>query len=235
MAHGLGESIRRAMVPIHREGYPYIAGFLALTVVLWLLWAPAGWVVLGLTIWCTLFFRDPVRVTPLDPTLAFSPADGRVAMVDHAVVPSELGLGEEIRPRVSIFMSVFDVHVNRAPVAGAVSRMVYRPGRFLNAEDPQASVENERNGIIIETPTGPMAVVQIAGLVARRIVPFVREGDSVGPGDRIGLIRFGSRLDVYLPAGSVPLVAEGQRAVAGETPIADLTGARPQPIAVRTL
>lgn len=235
MAHGIGESIRRAMVPIHREGYPYILGFAVVTVVLFLVWSPLGFIALFPTLWCTLFFRDPERTVPLDPGLALAPADGRVSIVDNAIPPAELDLGEEPRLRVSIFMSVFDVHVNRAPLSGRVARTVYRPGRFLNAEDPAASLENERNGIVLDSDGREIAVVQIAGLIARRIVPFVREGSAVGQGERIGLIRFGSRVDVYLPEGARPLVAEGQRAVAGETPIADLGGERPAIAPARTL
>ena len=235
MAHGIGESIRRAMVPIHREGYPYIVGFVIVTVVLGFLSAPLGVLALFPTVWCVLFFRDPERVVPIDPTLALAPADGRVSIVDNAIPPAELDLGIEPMVRVSIFMSVFDVHINRTPLAGRVARTVYRPGRFLNAEDPQASLENERNGIVLATENGEVAVVQIAGLVARRIVPFVREGVSVSQGERIGIIRFGSRVDVYLPAGARPLVAEGQRAVGGETPIADLAGLRPAIGVARTL
>jgi phosphatidylserine decarboxylase len=227
MAHGISESIRRAAVPIHPAGRPFIAVFLIATVALYLIWAPLGFVGLVLTGWCTLFFRDPKRVTPVAPGLAVSPADGRVATVDEAVPPPEIGLGEAPLPRISVFMSVFDVHVNRAPLAGRVERVEHRPGLFLNAEDPAASADNERLSLLLATASGPVGVVQIAGLVARRIVGFVKAGDTVAAGGRIGLIRFGSRVDVYLPAGARPLVAVGQRAIAGETPLADLAGERP--------
>jgi phosphatidylserine decarboxylase len=233
MAHGVTESIRRAMVPVNREGRPFILGFAVVTVVLFVLWQPLGWIALALTIWCALFFRDPQRVTPLLPDLAVAPADGRVAAVGHAVPPAELGLGPAPRPHVSIFMSVFDVHVNRAPLAGRVVLSEHRPGRFLNAEDPAASRDNERLSLLMDTASGDVGVVQIAGLVARRIVPFVQVGDHLVAGERIGMIRFGSRVDVYLPEGSRPLVAVGQRAVAGETPIADIAGLRPAVDATR--
>ena len=227
MAHGITESIRRAAVPIHPAGRPFIALFAVATLVLFLLWPPLGCLGLLLTGWCALFFRDPARVTPLSAGLAVSPADGRVAQVDYAVPPAELGLGDIALPRVSVFMSVFDVHVNRAPLGGRVALLVHKPGRFLNAEDPAASTENERMSLRLETDAGPVGVVQIAGLIARRIVAFVGVGAGLATGERIGLIRFGSRVDVYFPAGARMLVAEGQRAIAGETPIADLSGARP--------
>ncbi len=227
MAHGVTESIRRAMVPIHPAGRPFIALFAVATVVLFVIWQPLGWIALILTIWCTAFFRNPARVTPLSDGIAVAPADGRVSLVDHAAPPAELGLGPEPRLRISTFMSVFDVHVNRTPVTGRVVQSQHRPGRFLNAEDPASSAENERQSILLDTPAGDVAVVMIAGLVARRIVPLHAIGDHLMVGERLGLIRFGSRVDVYLPKGARPLVAVGQRAVAGETPIADLAGLRP--------
>lgn len=227
MAHGVTESIRRAMVPIHPAGRPFIALFAVATVVLFVIWQPLGWIALILTIWCTAFFRNPARVTPLLDGIAVAPADGRVSLVDHAAPPAELGLGPEPRLRISTFMSVFDVHVNRTPVTGRVVQSQHRPGRFLNAEDPASSAENERQSILLDTPAGDVAVVMIAGLVARRIVPLHAIGDHLMVGERLGLIRFGSRVDVYLPKGARPLVAVGQRAVAGETPIADLAGLRP--------
>jgi phosphatidylserine decarboxylase len=163
-----------------------------------------------------------VRVTPVREGLVVSPADGRVSMVAPAVPPAELGLGDRPLLRVSIFMSVFNCHVNRSPVAGRIDRIAYRPGKFINAELDKASEDNERNGLVISTPSGRIGVVQIAGLVARRIVSFVREGQLLGAGERFGLIRFGSRLDVYLPDGTRALVSVGQTAVAGETVLADL-------------
>lgn len=217
----LAETVRKTFVPIHREGYPFIAAFAAATLVLGLVSYTLFWIGLILTVWCTYFFRDPTRVTPLDDRLVVSPADGVVATVGPAVPPKELGLGGEELLRISVFMNVFSCHVNRAPVRGRIARIEYRPGKFLNAELDKASVENERNGVVIDGPHGPVAAVQIAGLVARRIVCWVEAGDSIGVGERVGLIRFGSRVDVYLPAGATPRVAVGQTAVAGETVIAD--------------
>lgn len=218
------ESIRKQLTPIHPEGLPFIGGFALVALIFFWLWAPLGWLGVLATAWCAYFFRDPRRVTPVRDGLFVSPADGRVSQIAIAPPPAELELGVAPRLRVSIFMSAFDVHVNRSPVAGRIARVAYRPGKFINADLDKASEENERNGIVIETGAGSIGVVQIAGLIARRIVCFVREGQSVNPGDRIGLIRFGSRVDVYLPEGARPLVAEGQVSVAGETVLADLAG-----------
>jgi phosphatidylserine decarboxylase len=182
-----------------------------------------------LAAWCTYFFRDPARVTPLREGLIVSPADGTVSRVSLAVPPAELGLGTRPLPRVSIFMSVFNCHVNRSPMSGRIAVVAYRPGKFVNADLDKASEDNERNGLTIESETARIGVVQIAGLVARRIVCFVREGDHVAAGERIGLIRFGSRLDVYLPEGTAPLVSEGQSAIAGETIVADLRSSAEAP------
>jgi phosphatidylserine decarboxylase len=224
-------SIRNAIPPIHPEGYKFIAAFFVAALVLGWLWDPFFWIGLALTIWCALFFRDPARVTPVTPSLVVSPADGHVSSVGMAVPPPELGLGLEPRTRVCVFMNVFDVHINRAPVSGRIRRMAYRPGKFINAELDKASEDNERNGLVIERADGrDVGVVQIAGLVARRIVPWVREAENVTAGDRIGIIRFGSRVDVYLPAGATALVAVGQRAIAGETIVADLDGRSPTPV-----
>jgi phosphatidylserine decarboxylase len=217
-------SVRKAMVPIRREGLPFIAIFAAIALALFLVWSPLGWIGIGLTIWCALFFRDPRRVTPIRDGLVVSGADGVVCDVKAATPPPELGLGAAPLPRVAVFMNVFDVHVNRTPVAGRVVRIAYTAGKFLNADLDKASEDNERNGFVIEGLHGRIGVVQIAGLVARRIVCFVREDQTLAAGERIGLIRFGSRVDHYLPAGTVPLVGVGQRAVAGETVIADLAG-----------
>ena len=215
------KSIRSQMVPVHREGYPFIGTFALASLILFLFWAPLGWIGTVLTVWCALFFRDPVRVTPVREGIVVAPADGRISTVANAAPPKELGLGDRPLPRVSIFMSVFNCHVNRSPVAGRIDRIAYRPGTFINAELDKASEDNERNSLVISTPNGRVGVIQIAGLVARRIVSFVREGQSIGAGERFGLIRFGSRLDVYLPEGTSPLVAEGQTAIAGETILAD--------------
>jgi phosphatidylserine decarboxylase len=226
-------SVRAQLVPIHREGYPFVAAFAILTFILFWLWQPLGWLGLIATAWCTYFFRDPPRVTSVREGLVASPADGRVSMVAPAVPPAELDLGTALLPRVSIFMSVFDCHVNRSPVAGQVERIGYRPGKFINADLDKASEDNERNALRIRSESGTIGVVQIAGLVARRIVCVVREGQAVAAGERIGMIRFGSRLDVYLPAGTLPLVAEGQTAIAGETVLADLRAAVPPPAGYR--
>jgi phosphatidylserine decarboxylase len=217
----IGNSIRAQIPPIHAEGYPFIGGFALASLILFWIWTPLGWIGTVLTIWCTLFFRDPVRVTPVREGIVVAPADGRISMIAQVLPPAELGLGNQPLTRVSIFMSVFNCHVNRAPVAGRIERIVYRPGAFINAELDKASEDNERNSLVIATPQGTIGVVQIAGLVARRIVCFVREGQAIGAGERFGLIRFGSRLDVYLPDGVKALVSAGQTAVAGETILAD--------------
>ncbi len=215
-------SIRSQLAPIHPLGYPFVGGFALASFVLFFLWTPLGWIGTLATAWCAYFFRDPPRVTPLREGLVVSPADGRVSLVVNAVPPQELGLSDRPLPRISIFMSVFDCHVNRTPVSGKIERMVYRAGKFISADLDKASEDNERNAFIIATPRARIGVVQIAGLVARRIVPFVQEGQGVAAGDRIGMIRFGSRVDVYLPEGGRALVAEGQSAIAGETVLADL-------------
>ena len=189
-----------------------------------------GWLLVGLTIWVAAFFRDPVRTTPQADNLVVAPADGLITMIASVPPPPELagsaGLPDGEMMRVSIFMSVFDVHINRSPVSGEVRRMVYVPGKFLNADLDKASEENERQHFLIETQAGAMlAVTQIAGLVARRILTFVHEGDAVTAGERIGMIRFGSRVDVYLPEGTAPKVLLGQRAIAGETVLAEIGAA----------
>ena len=197
------------------------------SLVLGQLWEPFGWIGLILTLWVCYFFRDPPRATPQREGLVISPADGRVSQVASAIPPVELGLGDEPMTRVSVFMNVFDCHVNRSPVTGKIIKIAYTPGLFLNADLDKASEENERNGLVIEAGGTRYGVVQIAGLVARRIVSFVKEGDALVAGERFGLIRFGSRVDVYLPMGVTPLVGEGQTAIAGETVIADLKAGEP--------
>ena len=221
-------SIRAQLTPIHPQGYPFIGGFALASLILFWLWSPLGWLGTVATLWCAYFFRDPPRVTPVRDGIVVAPADGRVSQIANAVPPRELELGARPLPRISIFMSVFDCHVNRSPVAGRIERKIYRAGEFLSADLDKASEDNERNAFVIATGSGArIAVIQIAGLIARRIVPFVREGEIVTAGQRIGMIRFGSRVDVYLPEGVRPLVAEGQTAIAGETIIADLrTGDR---------
>ena len=217
-------SIRATLVPIRKEGMPFILAAVLVAVAGLFLWQPLFWIAAIVAGWCTYFFRDPPRVVPVAPDLVVSPADGRVSAVVLGVPPAELGLGGEPRRRISVFMNVFDCHVNRAPLAGQVARIAYRPGKFIKAELDKASEDNERNGIVLDTAHGPVGVVQIAGLVARRIVCFVREGDSLSAGERIGLIRFGSRLDVWLPPSVRVLVAEGQTAIAGETVLARFGG-----------
>jgi phosphatidylserine decarboxylase len=220
----ISDSIRAQIPPIHPEGYPFIGGFALASLILFWIWTPLGWIGTVLTVWCALFFRDPVRVTPVRDGIVVAPADGRISMIAQVLPPAELGLGNQPLTRVSIFMSVFNCHVNRVPVAGRIERIVYRPGAFINAELDKASEDNERNSLVIGTPQGSIGVVQIAGLVARRIVCFAREGQMIGAGERFGLIRFGSRLDVYLPDGVKALVSAGQTAVAGETILADFRG-----------
>ncbi|HVV78881.1 MAG TPA: phosphatidylserine decarboxylase [Pseudolabrys sp.] len=218
----IAASIRQQLVPITPEGYPFIGAFAFVSLILFWLWTPLGWIGTVLTLWCVYFFRDPPRVTPVRDGIVVAPADGRISMVTSAAPPHELGLGDKLLPRVSIFMSVFDCHVNRSPVAGKVERIVYQPGKFFNADLDKASADNERNSLVIASSNARIAVVQIAGLVARRIVCFVKEGQPLGAGERFGMIRFGSRLDVYLPEGVTPQVAVGQTAIAGETVLADL-------------
>jgi len=219
-------SIRAQLTPIHPQGYPFIGGFALASLILFWLWSPLGWLGALATLWCAYFFRDPPRVTPVRDGIVVAPADGRVSQIANAVPPRELELGGRPLPRISIFMSVFDCHVNRSPVAGRIERMIYRAGEFLSADLDKASEDNERNAFVIATGSGArIAVIQIAGLIARRIVPFVREGEAVAAGSRIGMIRFGSRVDVYLPEGARALVAEGQTALAGETVLADLRNA----------
>jgi phosphatidylserine decarboxylase len=213
--------IDTVLKPMHPEGWKFVPVFAAVTLVLFLIWEPLGWIGVILTIWCYYFFRDPKRSVPQNAGLLVSPADGVVSLIERAVPPEGLGLGPEALVRVSVFMSVFNCHVNRAPIAGKVTAVVYRPGKFFNASLDKASEENERNSLAIELPDGrKIAVVQIAGLVARRILCWTKPGDNLATGERFGLIRFGSRLDVYLPDGVEPQVALGQTMVAGETVIA---------------
>jgi phosphatidylserine decarboxylase len=222
--------------PMHREGRKFVAIFAAITVVLFLINDVLGWIGVGLTVWCYYFFRDPARVTPIrraadgtvSDTLIISPADGVISLLEQAVPPVELNLGDAPMTRISVFMNVFNCHVNRAPIGGTITEVAYREGKFLNAAMDKASVDNERNGLTIEMADGRrLGVVQIAGLVARRILCEVKPGQAIATGARFGLIRFGSRLDVYLPEGVVPLVALGQSTIAGETVLADLTATEP--------
>lgn len=224
------DTVTKAFVPVRKEGWPFIAIFFAVALVLGLFWDALFWIGLALTAWCAYFFRDPQRITPLDDDIVVSPADGVISSVGPAVPPPELSLGDAEWTRISIFMNVFSVHVNRAPVRGRITMRAYKPGKFLNAELDKASRENERNGFVFDSPHGPVAAVQVAGLIARRIVSFCEEGDELGAGDRIGLIRFGSRVDVYLPADATPQIFVGQLAVAGETVIAAYGRTKPAPV-----
>jgi phosphatidylserine decarboxylase len=209
--------------PMHPEGYKFVGIFAAISLVLFWVWQPLGWLGVLMTVWCYYFFRDPKRTIPLDDTLILSPADGIISLIEPAVPPHELGMGPDALTRVSVFMNVFNCHVNRAPVSGKITAIAYRPGTFLNASLDKASEDNERNSLAIEITDGrKIAVVQIAGLVARRIVCWSKTGHVLRAGERFGLIRFGSRLDVYLPDGVAPMVALGQTMVAGESVIAQL-------------
>ena len=217
-------SITSAFVPIHREGYRFIAIFASVTLFLfWLEVDALAWLGAIATAWCAYFFRDPERVTPQRAGLVISPADGRISAIEKIIPPPELDLEREPTTRISVFMNVFDVHVNRSPLDAKISKITYIPGVFLNAELDKASEDNERQAFTLELAGGgKLGVVQIAGLIARRIVKFVGEGERLVAGQRLGLIRFGSRVDVYLPKSASPLVAVGQCAVAGETVFADL-------------
>ena len=224
------QSIAEAIPPIHRQGRPFIIGAVLAALVLGLFWGPAFWLFTILIGWLVIFFRDPVRTVPVDSGIIVSPADGRIEPVVEVVPPPELGLGVVPLTRISVFMNVFDCHINRAPAAGTVETVAYRPGKFLSADLDKASEDNERNGIVIVTVGGErIGVVQIAGLIARRILCWTEMGAPLEQGDRIGMIRFGSRLDVFLPGGSTVLVHSGQRAIAGETILASLPGARLKP------
>ncbi len=213
-------SIQDSIVPVHKEGYKFIAAFFVAAIVLGWLWNPLFYLGLLLTGWCAYFFRDPQRVTPVSDDLVISPADGIVSHIGPVVPPPELGLGEMPMLRISVFMNVFSCHVNRAPVRGNITGIFYKAGKFLSADLDKASSDNERNSLLIESQHGPLAVVQIAGLVARRIVCWAEEKHDIGVGERFGLIRFGSRLDVYLPDGAGARVSLGQSAIAGETILA---------------
>ncbi|PKU23733.1 phosphatidylserine decarboxylase [Telmatospirillum siberiense] len=216
-------------VPIHPEGWRFIPLFAAGSLLLFWLWTPLGWLGVLLTLWCAYFFRNPSRVTPTREGLVISPADGVVQMIVPAPPPLELAMGDAPMTRVSIFMNVFNVHVNRAPIGGRVVKRVYSPGKFFNAALDKASVFNERMAVHLGLADGrDIAFVQIAGLVARRIRCDLVEGQEIRTGERFGLIRFGSRLDVYLPDGVAPLVVVGQTAIAGETVLADLVGTEPE-------
>ena len=214
-------SVRMVLAPPHPAGRPFLIGGVVAMALGLLVGAWLSWLGLIFTLFCLYFFRDPERVPPARPGAVLAAADGRVVLVGPAVPPAELGLGSAPRPRIAIFLSVLDVHVNRVPVDGTITRIAYRHGKFLNASLDKASDDNERNALAIRLPDGrEMAVVQIAGLIARRILCDARQGDAVYAGDRFGIIRFGSRTDIYLPEGVEPLVAVGQIMIGGETVVA---------------
>lgn len=216
-------ALKSVLFPIHPEGFRFIAIFAVATLLLFFVSEILGWIGVILTLWCAWFFRDPARVTPQRAGLVISPADGVVNMITEAVPPPELGLGDEPMPRISVFMNVFNCHINRMPVTGKVLKSLYRTGQFLSADLDKAAEANERQSLLVETEGGKqIVVVQIAGLVARRILCFAHEEQEMHAGERFGLIRFGSRCDVYLPKGTTPRVAVGQSAIAGETVLADL-------------
>jgi|TARA_B110000208_G_scaffold35556_1_gene47075 phosphatidylserine decarboxylase len=210
-------------VPMHPEGRKFVAIFAAVAAALWLVWEPFFWLGVGMTFWCYYFFRDPVRSVAQKPGLILSPADGVISLITKTVPPVEMLLGNKALTRVSVFMNVFNCHVNRAPMAGEVIAITYHHGKFVNASLDKASEHNERNSLTIEAADKTrIGVTQIAGLVARRIVCFTKVGNGLSVGERFGLIRFGSRLDVFLPEGIEPAVGLGQTAVAGETVLAHL-------------
>ena len=215
--------MRVIAVPMHPEGRKFVAIFAVITALLWLVWEPLFWLGVGMTVWCYYFFRDPVRSVAQKSGLVLSPADGVVSLITKIVPPPEMLLGDKPLTRVSVFMNVFNCHVNRAPMAGEVIAITYHHGKFVNASLDKASEHNERNSITIEAmDESRIGVTQIAGLVARRIVCFTKVGSGLSVGERFGLIRFGSRLDVFLPEGIEPAVGLGQTAVAGETILAHL-------------
>jgi phosphatidylserine decarboxylase len=233
--HGIFDTIMDSLAPVHRDGHKFVAIAGGLALLFFLIWPPLGWILAIVAVWVAYFFRDPDRVTPLREGLIVAPADGRISAVEAVSPPVDLGLGPEQRVRISTFLSIFDVHIQRAPTAGRIERSSYVPGAFLNAALDKASEENERRAYIFARSDGSqIAVVQIAGLIARRIVAFVHEGDNVGAGERIGLIRFGSRVDVYLPPGKTALVAVGQTAIGGETVLADLKSDEPERVSRRS-
>lgn len=216
------------LAPVHRAGWPFIGGCIAAALVFAFFAEPLAWLALFAAAFCAYFFRDPRRVVPPRPGLVVSPGDGKVKAVERAAPPPELEMGNNPLIRVSIFLSILDVHINRIPIDGTVTGLVYRPGKFFNAALDKASTDNERQAIRLKTPDGrELALVQIAGLVARRILCHLSVGQAVRAGERFGLIRFGSRVDLYLPDGVAALVAPGQYMIGGETVIADLTSGEP--------
>jgi phosphatidylserine decarboxylase len=220
--------LRKVLAPLHPDGFKFVAAGAIATLLLFLLWAPAGWLAAIATLWIGYFFRDPWRVTPTRPGLLISPADGIVVSIVPAIPPPEIAMGDAAVARIGIFLNIFDVHVTRAPIGGRVAALRYKKGRFVNASLDEASEHNERMAIRIVPPEGPeVTFVQIAGLLARRIVCDLREGQQVATGQRMGMIRFGSRVDVYCPPPYVPMVVVGQRMVGGETVLADRLAQEP--------
>jgi phosphatidylserine decarboxylase len=219
----IAETFKSVISPPHKAGYPFILGGLGVALLGLFIWVPLAWLGVLFTLFCLYFFRDPERIPPPRSGVILAPADGLIVSVEPAVPPAELGLSTAPRMRVAIFLSVLDVHVNRAPITATVQKIAYQKGLFLSAADEKASDENERNAMLLRLPTGEdLVVVQIAGLIARRIVCEVHEGQILMAGERIGIIRFGSRTDLYLPDGCAPLVVAGQRMIGGETVIAAL-------------
>ncbi|MBL8836639.1 MAG: phosphatidylserine decarboxylase [Alphaproteobacteria bacterium] len=221
-------ALKSVAAPVNRDGWPFVMITLVLAVAAGLAWPPLFWPVAGVAAWVAYFFRDPKRVTPTRPGLVVSPGDGLVSLIATVPPPPELSMGDEPRVRISIFLSIFDVHIQRVPVDGVVGALSYRHGKFVNAALDKASEDNERMSVRVDTADGrSIAFVQIAGLVARRIRCDLADGQAVRAGERYGLIRFGSRVDVYLPPGVAPLVAVGQYAIGGETVFADLNSSEP--------
>jgi len=220
--------LRRFLAPLHPDGFKFVAAGALATVLLFMFWRPGGWVATIATLWMAYFFRDPWRVTPTRPGLLVSPADGIVVSVAPAPLPSELAMGDAGAVRIGIFLNIFDVHVVRAPVGGRVAAVRYTKGRFINASLDKASEDNERLAIRIAPPDGPdVAFVLVAGLIARRIVCGLYEGQQIATGQRVGIIRFGSRVDIYCPPPHVPMVGVGQRMIGGETVLADRLAEEP--------
>jgi phosphatidylserine decarboxylase len=219
--------LRNVFAPIHRDGWRFVAISVVVMLVLFWIWTPAGWLWAVVTAWCVYFFRDPWRVSPQRDGLVLAPADGLIIALDEVKPPPELGLGDQPMRRIGIFMSMLDVHINRAPMAGRVTKLAYTEGKFLNASLDKASLDNERMAIKLATAEGEIGVVQIAGLVARRIVCTLRAEQEIIAGQQIGLIRFGSRAEVYMPRNWATLVLTGQRAVGGETILADARSSEP--------
>jgi phosphatidylserine decarboxylase len=220
--------LRQVLAPLHPDGFKFVAVGVVITLLLFLLWAPAGWLAAVVTLWMVYFFRDPWRVTPTRPGLLISPADGIVVSIGAATPPEELAMGDAAVVRIGIFLNIFDVHVTRAPVGGRVVATRYTKGRFVNASLDKASEDNERLAVRLAPPEGPdVAFVLVAGLVARRIVCDLHNGQEVASGQRVGIIRFGSRVDIYCPPPYVPMVVAGQRMIGGETVLADRLAEEP--------